>query len=64
MTVDWRVELAAARRPSTPAQDAWDATWFPLYAAARRRMSPNRAAVRATDLTEARHGPRPSKETK
>lgn len=64
MTEDWHQQLAEARTPTTPAQDAWDAEWTPVNEQGLRAgMSPGRAALRALRLTEARHGTRPTKET-
>lgn len=60
MSEDWRVQLAEARTPVTPAQYAWDADWVPINEQGLREgMSPGRAALRAMRLAEDRHGPRP-----
>lgn len=60
----WRRLLAAARRESTPAQDAWDRQWQTHHDNGRDRgMDPNAAIRRADRLMEA-VGPRPTKETK
>jgi hypothetical protein len=57
---DWRGELAAARRPVSPAQQAWDAHWDRVNVQGLAAgMSPGRAALRAMNVTEARHGVRP-----
>lgn len=56
----WRVELAAARRPLSPAQVVWDAHWHRVNEQGLGAgMSPGRAALRAMNVTEARHGVRP-----
>ena len=57
---DWHVELAAARQPATPEQQAWDLhfdRWRRL--ALRQGRTPNQAIPIAYRRTEDQYGPRP-----
>jgi hypothetical protein len=57
---DWRDRLAAARQPTSRAQDAYDDRWRRGYRrAVRLGKSPNQAAAVADDRTK---GPRPANE--
>lgn len=59
MTADWRAALAAARQPTSRAQDVWDARWCRAYATARRMGRTPNQAVEVASRRAAKHGPRP-----
>lgn len=64
-TVDehWREHLAAARTPTTSAQDAWDRDWCRWRDIALRAGRGQRAAIEiAWTRTEDQHGTRPDNE--
>lgn len=57
---DWRVDLAAARRPLVPEQVEWDGHWRRWLDIARRSGRGHKAAIEvAYTRTEAQYGSRP-----
>lgn len=60
MNADWRVELAAAREPASPAQQVWDPRWCARYQRlVEGGKTPNQAVPIADRLTKRQHGSRP-----
>lgn len=63
-TDDWSADLEAARRPTTPQQDAWDSGWrqrFDRFVDGGK--SQGDAARIAWRLTQQQHGLRPTNTT-
>jgi len=61
VTGDWRVLLAASRRPVSAGQAVWDGHWLRWLAIARRSgRTLNQAVPVAYTRTEAQYGPRPT----
>jgi len=60
---DWRNHLAAARAPTTPAQDTWDVDFARWLTVARRAGRTTNDAIAVAYLrTQDQHGPRPTNE--